>query len=262
MRVFRSDPYCPRVPTWRSFAAYYRLTAPGGHLCTGGCRKIQRLENLVGLKKSPLHQRSSEHVQLLSPLCGADLARQAGFRSATTSWRAHSRLGQLSQAVLGNPVGTWLTDSSFMLQLARPSRGSLGHVVSVPRQQRPRSPGDIPLVVRAHARLHSSSVFSSIVPVMRRIGYQNLVCDTERSNGVSALVSGGGNPRARYQCESWPAPDRTPTSSYRSRTPGVRDRITSVSEKAAPERFQLLAASFGVIRCIIASLSAGRPSCT
>ena len=98
------------------FRDLHRLTRPGGSLLIADAARRNAWDAL-GIR-SPFAPTIEWRIHA-QPSVWAGIAREAGFTLSRTSWRAHSRLGQAGQTLLGNPLGAWLTNSSFMLQLGR-----------------------------------------------------------------------------------------------------------------------------------------------
>lgn len=115
---------CSRLPddpqaraTYREmFAKLASLTVPGGDLVISDAAR-KNAWGALGLR-SPFARTIDWDIHA-QPSVWADLAAEAGFSQPSIRWRAHNRLGRPGQAILGNPLGGWLTNSMFILHMRR-----------------------------------------------------------------------------------------------------------------------------------------------
>lgn len=92
------------------------LTTPGGHLVVADAAR-KNAWGAAGLR-SPFAPTIEWDIHA-QPRTWAQLAEEAGFGNSSVQWRSHDRLGAAGQRLLGNPVGGWLTNSSFILHMRR-----------------------------------------------------------------------------------------------------------------------------------------------
>lgn len=92
------------------------LTSDGGDLIiTDAGRK--NAWNALGLR-SPFAPTIEWDIHQ-QPKIWAGLAAAGGFSETQITWRSHDKLGAAGQALLGNRVGGWLTNSMFILRMRR-----------------------------------------------------------------------------------------------------------------------------------------------
>lgn len=92
------------------------LTPPGGDLIISDAAR-RNAWNMLGLQ-SPFAKTINWEIHA-QPSVWADLAAEAGFMCSGITWRTHNRLGDVGQRALGNRVGSWLTNSMFILRMRR-----------------------------------------------------------------------------------------------------------------------------------------------
>lgn len=103
------------------FRRIAELTAPGGYLIVTDAGRYN-FWNRIG-RRSPFAPSIEWHLHQ-QPEIWESLLREAGFGGTSVRWNTHARLGAVGQALLGNRLGGYLTNSHFILRMRRDAHSS------------------------------------------------------------------------------------------------------------------------------------------